>query len=212
MFGIDHFIAFLSAGLLLNISPGPDMIYVATRSSTQGKMAGIVSSLGIATGSLVHILGAAVGLSAIIFYSTIAFQTIKWVGASYLVYLGAKAILKANNNGNDQKNTTTYSTTGLAKIYKKGILVNLLNPKVALFFLAFLPQFVDPKTSYFAVSVILLGLIFNFCGTVINIFVALFFAKLRTMLIGNPMFEKVKSWFTGVIYILLGIGIATSEK
>ncbi|SHG03152.1 Threonine/homoserine/homoserine lactone efflux protein [Fodinibius roseus] len=212
MFGIEHFFVFISAGLLLNISPGPDMIYVATRSSTQGKMAGIVSSLGIATGSLFHIIGAAIGLSAIIFYSSVAFQLIKWIGAGYLVYLGIKAILNAYKNVNTQNDALINKTKSLTEIYKKGILVNLLNPKVALFFMAFLPQFVDPASSYFTAGIILLGLLFNICGTAILIIVAYFFSKLGEWLTGRPLFHKVKSWVSGTVYILLGIGIATSEK
>lgn len=212
MFGIEHFFIFLTAGLLLNISPGPDMIYVATRSSTQGKMAGIISSLGIGTGALIHITAAAVGLSALIFYSTVAFQVIKWIGASYLVYLGIKAILGANNNNNRKDEPLVDKTKSLSEIYKKGILVNLLNPKVALFFLAFLPQFVDPTSSYFTAGIISLGLIFSICGTLVLIIVAFFFSKLGQWLTGKPLFHKVKSWVSGTIYILLGIGIAASEK
>lgn len=175
-------------------------------------MAGIVSSLGIATGSLIHIIGAAVGLSALIFYSSVAFEIIKWIGAGYLVYLGIKAILDAYKNENTQNEALIDKTKNLAEIYKKGILVNLLNPKVALFFMAFLPQFVDPASSYFTAGIILLGLIFNICGTVILIIVAYFFSKLGKWLTGKPLFHKVKSWVSGTVYILLGIGIATSEK
>ena len=212
MLEIDHFLVFLSAGLLLNISPGPDMIYVATRSSTQGKMAGIVSSLGIGTGALLHVMAAAVGLSAIIFYSTMAFQVVKWVGAIYLIYLGIKSVLNARKGARNQDNPLKQQREPLSSIYRKGIFVNLLNPKVAVFFMAFLPQFVDPSSSYFTINVILLGLIFDLSGTLINIVVAYCFASLGNWLKDKPMFHTLKSWVSGIIYILLGIGIAASNK
>ena len=211
MLGIHHFWVFLSAGLLLNITPGPDMIYVATRSSGQGKMAGIASSFGIGTGALIHIMAAAIGLSALIFYSSVAFEFVKWVGASYLIYLGIKSILDANSK-NESSVTALSKNESLFSIYKKGIFVDLLNPKVALFFLAFLPQFANPTSPYFAINIIMLGLIFDCCGTIINILVAHFFAGLGRWLDKKTMFHKAKSWFSGCIYIILGIGIASSKK
>jgi threonine/homoserine/homoserine lactone efflux protein len=211
MFGIHHFFVFLSAGLLLNITPGPDMIYVATRSSSQGKMAGIVSSLGIGTGALIHIIAAAVGLSAIIFYSSITFEIVKWLGASYLIYLGIKSIFNANVK-NESHITFAFKNESHLAIYKNAIFVDLLNPKVALFFFAFLPQFANPASPHFTLNIILLGLIFDTCGTIINILVAHFFAGLGKWLNGKAGFHKIKSWFSGSIYILLGIGIAASKK
>lgn len=210
--GIDHFFVFLTAGLLLNISPGPDMLYVATRSSTQGRMAGIVSSLGIGTGSLVHVTAAALGLSALIFYSTLAFDVIKWVGAGYLVFLGLKAIRSAHTGETNENDNLDHPPLSLPAIYRKGIWINLLNPKVALFFMAFLPQFVDPDSSHFALNIILLGLIFNVCGTSVNIIVAFFFARLGRWLARHRLFHKVKAWLSGTVYILLGIGIAISRR
>lgn len=187
------------------------MIYVATRSSSQGKKAGIVSALGIGTGSLLHITAAAIGLSAIIFYSSVTFEVIKWIGAGYLIYLGIRSIMTANTSeALNAQSVTRYDA--LSDIYKKGVLVNLLNPKVALFFMAFLPQFVNPASPYFVVNIILLGLIFDFGGTLVNIIVAHFFAHLGEWLNEKTMFHKIKSWFSGGIYILLGIGLAASKK
>jgi threonine/homoserine/homoserine lactone efflux protein len=212
MFEIEHFIVFLSAGLLLNISPGPDMIYVATQSSTQGRLAGIISSLGIGTGSLLHIIATAIGLSALIFYSSIAYEIVKWVGAIYLIYLGIKSIKNADRKIDFQTNTLNRDEEKLLTVFRKGILVNVLNPQVALFFLAFLPQFVNPNAPYFTINIILLGLIFNICGTLINIIVAYFFAAIGDWLKGKTMLQKFKSWLSGTVYIILGIGIAASEK
>ncbi|MCF7804185.1 MAG: LysE family translocator [Candidatus Marinimicrobia bacterium] len=212
MIEIHHFFVFLSAGLLLNITPGPDMTYVATRSSTQGKMAGLVSSLGVGTGALFHISAAAVGVSAIIFYSSIGFQVVKWAGALYLIYLGLQAILDSRRN-NDPAGSPAFSgPDNLLAIYRKGILVNLLNPKVALFFMAFLPQFVDPGAQYFPFNIILLGLIFTACGTVVNIIVAYFFGALGEWISGSSWFHIVKSWFSGLVYFLLGLGLAVTKK
>lgn len=133
MFSIDSLIIFVSAGFLLNITPGPDMIYVATRSSLQGRNAGIVSALGIGTGTIFHILAAALGLSTILMYSADAYNLIKWIGAAYLVYIGIKTIISSNKHADK----TEPENISLWKIYLQGTITNILNPKVALFFSLF---------------------------------------------------------------------------
>lgn len=208
MLSFEDIILFTSAGLLLNITPGPDMVYTATRSATQGRNAGIVSALGIGTGTIFHIFAAAFGLSAILMYSSAAYEIIKWIGAVYLVYLGIKTILTRN----DQIKTDGLKKDSLKKIYTQGVLTNILNPKVALFFLAFLPQFVDASSGNVTFQILLLGFIFDTTGTIINSIVAVFFSKLGGLINQSPKIKRVQSWFTGSVFIGLGITLALSKK
>jgi len=208
LISIESLILFTSAGLLLNITPGPDMIYTATRSTAQGRNAGIVSALGIGTGTIFHILAAALGLSAILMYSAVAYEIIKWIGAAYLVYLGIRTILDRNKHAEAQN----IKKDSLKKIYMQGIFTNVLNPKVALFFLAFLPQFVDTASGNVTIQILLLGFIFDTTGTIINSLVALFFGKLGGLLNRSPKIKKMQAWFTGTVYIGLGVTLVLSKK
>jgi threonine/homoserine/homoserine lactone efflux protein len=210
MFGIINYESFLLAGILLNLTPGADTLYILGRSITNGKKAGIISALGIGTGSIVHTVFAALGLSIILSQSRLAFDIVKYIGASYLIFLGIQSMLSkgklnltvAQNNFKDQD---------MGRIYLSGILTNVLNPKVALFYLAFLPQFIDSAFSSQFVSFIILGLTFTITGTlwclVIATFSSLFLRKFK----GN---NKIKSWMdkiTGIIFISLGIKLALSK-
>ena len=208
MLSPENIILFTSAGILLNLTPGPDMIYTATRSASQGRNAGIVSALGIGTGTIFHILAAALGLSAILMYSAAAYETIKWIGAAYLIYLGVKSILDRNKNIDSQ----SINKDSLKKIYAQGVITNILNPKVALFFLAFLPQFIDTSTGNVTLQILLLGFIFDTTGTIINCLVALFFGKLGGLLNRSQKIKRIQSWFTGTVYIGLGVTLALSKK
>ncbi len=147
---------FLAAGIMLNLTPGADMLYVAARSTSQGTKAGIVSALGIAAGCLVHIFGAIIGLSALIAQSATAFEIIKYLGAAYLIYLGIKSIIKKDFNSDRLKSQDKKS---LWQIFKQGVITNVLNPKVALFFLAFLPQFIEPSSPNVSVQILFLGML-----------------------------------------------------
>ena len=208
MLSVENILLFASAGILLNLTPGPDMIYTATRSASQGRNAGIVSALGIGTGTIFHILAAAFGLSAILMYSATAYEFIKWIGAAYLVYLGIKSILDRNKNFDSQN----IIKDSLKKIYTQGVVTNVLNPKVALFFLAFLPQFIDVSSGNVTLQILLLGFIFNTTGTIINSLVAVFFGKIGGLLNRSPKIKKIQSWFTGTVYIGLGVSLALSKK
>jgi len=212
MFGIENFWVFVSAGVMLNLTPGPDMLYVATRSSTQGKLAGIVSSLGIGTGTLFHMTAVAAGVSAILVYSSLAFQVIKWIGAGYLIYLGVQAFISSTRANDWSVSENGSAGKSLLSVYRKGILVNLLNPKVALFFLAFLPQFVNPGSTFYALQILFLGIVFDITGTTVNILVALFLGYLGEWILANPSFNVWKARFSGTIYTILGIGVALSER
>ena len=209
MISVNDFLIFAIASLVLNITPGNDMLYVATRSTSQGIKAGIVSALGIAGGCIVHLLAAVVGLSAIIANSAVAFDIIKYVGAAYLIYLGIRSILSKQNKFSLNENIEKKS---LSKLFWQGVLTNVLNPKVALFFLAFLPQFIHTEKGNASMQILLLGLWFNFSGTVVNCMVALLFGKLGNWLADKQAFIKWQNKITGLLLIGLGIKVALSSR
>lgn len=159
-------IVFVAAMLLLNITPGPDMLYVIARSAGQGRAAGIASALGIGAGCFFHIFAVAFGLAELLRTVPVAYQAIRYAGAAYLVYLGIRTLLSKSEDA------PSVAPAGLSRIFWQGVITNVLNPKVALFFLAFLPQFLDPHASLFRQTV-LLGLLFDASGTIVNIVVAL---------------------------------------
>ena len=209
MISLNDFLLFAFASLMLNITPGNDMIYVATRSTSQGIKAGIVSALGIAGGCIVHLIAAVVGLSAIISSSAIAFDIIKYIGAAYLIYLGIKAFLSKQNKFNLEGKSEKKS---LPKLFWQGVFTNVLNPKVALFFLAFLPQFIHPEKGNTAMQILLLGLWFNFSGTIVNIIVAILFGKLGNWFANKQGFIKWQNKVTGLLLVALGIKVALSSR
>lgn len=210
MFGIINFETFIIAGLLLNLTPGVDTMYIIGRSVSQGKKAGILSALGISTGAILHIIFAALGLSIIITKSTLAFEIVKYLGAGYLIFLGIKSLTaKSNNKFELIKDNKQISNK---KIYISGILTNLFNPKIALFFMAFMPQFIDPNYVESPLPFIILGLTFLFTGTIWCVILAIFASKLSNKLRKN---NKIKIWMdkiTGGMFIILGIKLAMSKK
>ena len=209
MIPLNDFLIFALATLMLNITPGNDMLYVATRSTSQGVKAGIVSALGIAGGCIVHLLAAVIGLSAIIANSALAFDIIKYAGAAYLIYLGVKSILSKQNKFSINSNVEKKS---LSSLFWQGVLTNVLNPKVALFFLAFLPQFIHPEKGNTSLQILLLGLWFNFSGTIVNCIVALLFGKLGNWLADKQAFIKWQNKVTGLLLIGLGIKVGLSSR
>jgi len=206
---IEHFWVFALAALLLNLTPGNDMLYVAARSTSQGIKAGIISSLGIMAGCMVHILAAVIGLSAIIAQSALAFNIIKYVGAAYLVYLGIRSIISRKKTFDVKNKMQQQSYT---RIFWQGVLTNVLNPKVALFFLAFLPQFINVESKHTALQILFLGTWFNVGGTLVNILVAILFGKIGTWLSHSPRFIQWQERITGAMLIALGIKVALSKK
>lgn len=210
MFGIINFETFLIAGLILNLTPGADTMYILGRSIAQGKKAGILSALGISTGAIFHIIFATLGLSIILAKSAMAFEIVKYLGAVYLIFLGLKAIFKKTNGKfelNDENEITNHK-----RIYFSGILTNILNPKVALFFLAFLPQFIDPNYVQSSLPFLILGITFLLTGTIWCLILALFASKLSDRIRKN---YKIKRWLdkiTGGIFIALGIKLALTKK
>jgi len=207
--GIENFWVFALAALLLNLTPGNDMLYVAARSTSQGSKAGILSSLGIMVGCMVHIIAAMFGLSAIIAKSAVAFDIIKYVGAAYLIYLGLRSVVSRKRS---LKIDTSINKLSHQRIFWQGVVTNVLNPKVALFFLAFLPQFININQGNADFQILFLGTWFNVGGTLINIFVSLLFGKVGKWLSRSPAFIQWQERITGAILIALGIKVAISSR
>jgi len=205
---IENFWMFALTGLLLNLTPGNDMLYVIARSSGQGTKAGVISALGIGAGCFIHIFAAVIGLSVLIARSALAFEIIKYIGAFYLIYLGLRAIISKKRFLSIQPQLEKLSGN---KIFWQGVLTNVLNPKVALFFLAFLPQFITIKGNT-SMQILFLGTWFDVVGTLVNIIVALLFGKIGVWLSKSPRFVKWQERITGIILIGLGIRVALSSK
>ena len=201
------FFTFLVAALALNFAPGPDMLYVIGRSVGQGRKAGVVSTLGIATGGWVHTIGAAVGIAALLRSSPMAFNIVRYLGAAYLLYLGFKMIVQRSRLEAQQLPSESLST-----IFRQGVITNVLNPKVALFFLAFLPQFVDARRGSVALQILFLGVVFNLGGTLVNLGVAYAGGTLGDLLRRSPRFALVQKWFTGMVFIGLGARLAWQRR
>jgi threonine/homoserine/homoserine lactone efflux protein len=195
---------FITAVLLLVFIPGPNTLYIIARSIQQGRKAGIVSSLGVQLGTMFHIAAAAFGLSALLLSSALAFNIVKYVGAAYLLYLGVKTFLTREKI----ETATDVQRATLSHIFYQGMVVNLLNPKTALFFFAFLPQFVDATRGAVAMQIILLGMILAFLGGLSDITYALVAGSISNWLRGNEKFVRGQRYFAGIVYI--GLGAATA--
>ena len=155
MFGIQHFPVFVASGILLNLTPGPDTLYILGRSLAQGRRAGVLSVLGIGTGCVAHTVAAAFGISAILAASASAFATVRWLGAVYLVWLGISMLVGRRELA--EPDGAALPRAGTWAIYRQGVLTNLLNPKVVLFYMAFLPQFVEPSSNAKPMAFLVLG-------------------------------------------------------
>jgi threonine/homoserine/homoserine lactone efflux protein len=209
MYGIENYIGFIVAGILLNLTPGTDTMYILTRSITQGRRAGIYSVLGITSGGLIHTTFAAFCLSIILAKSALAFSIVKYIGVTYLVYLGIKMITEKNNlfDNKSQK----IETTDLFKIYRQGLITNVLNPKVALFFLSLLPQFINPHYATGPIPFLILGATFMTTGTIWCLILAYSASFITNALRDKDRIGKIMQKISGFIFILLGIKILTDR-
>jgi len=201
------FLAFLIAAFALNLAPGPDMLYVIGRSVGQGRKAGIVSSLGVFVGCWVHILAAAFGIAALLRSSPMAFNAVRYAGAAYLIYLGIKMLAQRTDLTSQQ-----LKAESLAAIFRQGAITNVLNPKVAIFFLAFLPQFIDAQRGSVVLQIVVLGLIFNVGGTLVNLAVAYAGGTLGELLRRNESIARLQRRFTGLIFVGLGLRLAWQRR
>ncbi len=191
-------------GLLL--VPGPAVLYIIGRSVSQGRPAGVASVLGIEVASLVHVTAAALGLSAILLSSALAFNLVKYLGAAYLIYLGIRTLLSKDKAPEDEVS----KPDSLRRIFSQGFVVNILNPKTALFFFAFLPQFVNPAAGNVTLQIVLLGILFVTMATITDSTYALLASFLAHHLKGNLRFAKGQRYFAGLVYVGLGLTTAFS--
>ncbi len=200
---LNNLLYFLTTAIILTIMPGPDMLYVIVQSISFGKKAGIILALGLCTGLIIHTIAVAFGISTIIYNSNFAFFTLKYLGVIYLFYLAIMALKESdiNLNNNEQFNKI--------HLYRKGIMMNLLNPKVLLFFLAFLPQFVNVKNENTSMQMIVLGIIFIIQAiivfTIISVLADKIFIKLKK-------YTKYIKWIKAGVLLLIGISLLFVNK
>jgi threonine/homoserine/homoserine lactone efflux protein len=208
MLGIHELWLFIVSGLLLNVTPGPDTVYIVGRSVQLGWRGGAVAALGVCTGCLVHVFAAAIGLSALLAASSAAFTLVKWAGAAYLCFLGVKMLLSRQPAPADGVEATASGAVSLRQVFWQGALTNALNPKVALFFLAFLPQFVAADSPHQALAFVLLGLIFIFNGTLWCLGVAAFAARAASRVRQSGRAFASLHRALGGLFVYLGIRVA----
>jgi len=198
---------FVIAALLLLITPGPAVLYIVTRSITDGRRAGLVSMLGVHTGTLVHVVTAAAGLSALLAASATAFSVVKYLGAAYLIYLGVRRLLDRLPHASSPDS----HGPSLRRTFVDGVVVNVLNPKTALFFLAFLPQFAEVSRGSVGAQILLLGALFVMLGIVTDGLYALCAGTVARWLRGSRPGQDRERWISGSLYIGLGIAAALSS-
>lgn len=206
---LDSYLLFVFASIILCIVPGPDMIFLLSRTLAQGKKAGIAAAIGINVGAYLHLFAAVLGISAILASSAYAFTIIKWLGAAYLVYIGIKILV--SKQGTVIIDERDIKKQNLRKIYWQGFLSDALNPKVAIFFLAFLPQFVSPASENRTSQILFLGITVNVIAIIINLVLVYFSSTLTSRLRENTAISRWLNKIMGSIFILLGLRLA-SEK
>jgi threonine/homoserine/homoserine lactone efflux protein len=200
----SSFLLFVSAAVVLLVIPGPAVLYVTSRSIGQGRSAGFVSALGIGVGTLVHAAAAAVGLSALLMSSAVAFSVVKYLGAAYLIYLGIQKLRREESLAPSQK----ASRSKLSRVFGQGIIVNILNPKTALFFFAFLPQFAEASRGNVALQILFLGTLFALMGITSDSLWALFAGTVAQRLSRNSRWNRTQRYVSGGMLISLGVATA----
>ncbi|HEX6080790.1 MAG TPA: LysE family translocator [Methylomirabilota bacterium] len=197
---------FAIAALVLLLTPGPAVLYIVTRSIDQGRRAGLVSVLGVHVGTLAHIVAAAAGLSALLAASATAFEVVKYMGAAYLVYIGVRRLRARQRMVAPEAGTPKR----LSRAFVDGVVVNVLNPKTGLFFLAFLPQFVTEARGHVGEQIVALGVVFVQLGAITDSLYALTAGTAARWLRAQPRFLAGERWVTGGLYISLGLAAALS--
>ena len=214
MSDINYWLIFFSAAFALNIAPGPDLIYIITKTITNGKIVGLAAALGVCTGALFHVIVASVGLSAIIVASALAFTIVKLVGAAYLIYLAYQAFQSTGPDLTDLPPPTGIKNKSSAWLaFRQGVLIDILNTKVAIFFMAFLPQFVRDGAEYGSMSVQLfyLGLLVIFVAIIVEYLYVLAASKLTRQL-NNKTTSRWLNRIVGIVFIGLSIKLAVSSS
>ncbi|WP_102348154.1 LysE family translocator [Bacillus sp. Marseille-P3661] len=201
-------ISFLGAAIVLTLMPGPDNLFTLTQSIANGKNAGIFTTLGLCTGLLVHISAATIGISAVIYQSAFAFTVVKYAGAAYLLFLAFKSFKEKESSLNlNNEDSLEYKS-----LYKKGIIMNLLNPKVSLFFLAFFPQFINYEYGNVSIQMLIYGILFLVQALVIFTLISIFAGKVGYFLRKNASITKKMNIIQGSLFTLIGLKITFSQK
>ena len=199
---------FVLASIVLAVTPGPAVLFIVARSMQQGRKAGLVSVLGIHLGTVVHIVGAAVGLSALILSSALACAIVKYLGVAYLIWIGIRTLLA--NDPDPQ--APVMPPEKLRRVFRDGFVVNLFNPKTAIFFLAFLPQFVDPARGHLHWQILALGFTFMVVGFVSDAIYAVVAGAAGEFLRRSRRFLRIQRWFAGLSFIGLGLTAALAGR
>lgn len=208
-YSMAHWATFLTAAALLNLSPGPDMAFILGQTAKGGVRSGFSAMFGIWTGAFVHVIFAALGLSAILATSAVAFSTVKWIGAAYLIWLGIQAL---RSKGSRISVDGQVSANGMMKIFKQGVLVAVLNPKVAIFFLAFLPQFVEAGAGPASAQLFLHGTLIIIVAAFVEPPLILVGGKLTGYLSQNTHLSRWMDRGLGALFVGLGIKLASSDR
>jgi threonine/homoserine/homoserine lactone efflux protein len=212
MTGVHDPAIFIVAGLLLNLTPGPDMAYIAARGAGGGVRAGVAAALGIAAGCVVHTIAAAAGLSVLLATSAAAFTAVKWCGAAYLFYAGIKLVVASARSARAGNKQPRLPPASPGRIFREAFIINVFNPKVALFFLAFLPQFIDADAPSKAISFLLLGCLFNFDSLFVIIPIAWLAARAGGRLRANATLARWMTGTIGALFVALAARLATLER
>jgi threonine/homoserine/homoserine lactone efflux protein len=211
--GIHDLALFVAAGLLLNVTPGPDMAYIAARSASGGFRAGMAATFGITAGCIVHTLAAAAGLSVLLATSAAAFGIVKWCGAAYLLYAGVRLVAATVRQSREAlRMSPAPAPATAAKIFREALVINVLNPKVALFFLAFLPQFIAADAPSKALAFVALGCLFNFNSLFVNVPVVWLAARAGRRVRDHAAAARWLTGAVGALFVLLAARLATLER
>jgi threonine/homoserine/homoserine lactone efflux protein len=200
---------FTTAAIVITLVPGPSMMYVMSRSIAHGRAAGICSAFGLATGLLIHTIAASLGLSVIFFYSPLTYLIIKYLGAIYLIYLGTRSLFTKEAL---HQSSISQQPINKYQVYTQGIITELLNPKTALFFLSFLPQFVDPLRGSTALQMFILGFILILTALTADLIIGITGGMMSTWFSAHPFIQKAQRWLAGTVLISLGVRLAFSER
>ena len=200
-------IYFLGTSVALTLAPGPDNIFVLTQGIARGRKPAIITALGMCSGISVHTAAAAFGISAVFYSSVIAFNVVKYAGALYLLYLAYRSLKECST-----VKLTAADDRDAVALFKRGFIMNVLNPKVAMFFLAFLPQFVTPNTNHFALQMLLLGFIFMVQAIVIFCLIGYFSGSIGSFILSRPRIAKYFDWLTAGVFASLGLRLALTER
>jgi threonine/homoserine/homoserine lactone efflux protein len=208
---LQHYGLFVCASIILCVVPGPDMIYLLSRSIAQGRKAGVAAAVGINLGGYVHLLAAILGISAVIATSSVAFAVLKWCGAIYLIYIGLKALL-SKESSMIEKNEGSSEEFKFKTIFWQGFISDVLNPKVAIFFISILPQFIQPDAGNSLTQLLVLGLTVNMIALPINLLFVLFAYVVTSNLRQNAGLSLTLNKIMGGVFIGLGLRLANEQR